>query len=273
MEGNPKLQLTLNRDGVAAPIGLAALVSIDVIAASLTAFADVDLKKPIMPNQFLRFQIRGPEMTSDQRREMYQNWLLAKGFQDLARGVRQSLEEAAVYINLLSSGPLKIRSSATLEEIIEPIRDPIEKLNFPDLMSRVNAGLTARLDFEVEFRSMQRVRNCLEHREGVVRRRDLDAGTSTLTLSFPRLKVFYMRGEEEVELARDERVDAQDGQPDVQILARIVPRSKTYALGDRVTFTTDEFTEIARACSFFGRELAEKLPSAPNTSAAGQHPS
>src|SRR5215208_2641463 len=103
MEGNPKLQLTLNRDGVAAPIELAALVSIEVIAASLSAFASVDLKKPIMPNQFLRFQIRGPEMTSDERREMYQNWLLAKGFQDLARGVRQSLEEAALYINLLSS--------------------------------------------------------------------------------------------------------------------------------------------------------------------------
>src|SRR5215216_3841685 len=115
MRGNPKLQITLNRDGVAAPIELAALVSIDVIAASLTAFDNVDLKKPTMPNQFLRFQIRGPEMTSDQRREMYQNWLLAKGFQDLARGVRQSLEEAAVYIHFLLSGPLTVRSSATLE--------------------------------------------------------------------------------------------------------------------------------------------------------------
>jgi hypothetical protein len=75
-----------------------------------------------------------------------------------------------------------------------------------------------------------------------------------------------MRGAEEIELARDERVNAEDGQPDVQILCRLVTRSKTYALGDRVTFTPDEFSEIAMACSFFGRELANKLPNPPNTS-------
>ena len=53
-----------------------------------------------MPDQFPELQIRGLEMTSGQRRPMYQNWLLAAGFQSLVRGTHESPEEAAVYLNL-----------------------------------------------------------------------------------------------------------------------------------------------------------------------------
>jgi hypothetical protein len=100
----------------------------------------------------------------------------------------------------------------------------------------------------------------LEHREGVVKQRDLDDARNILILSFPILKIFYMRGEEEIELEHDHRVDDGRGQPDVEILGRLVTRSKTYRLGDRVTFSETEFSEIAMACSFFGQQLAARLP-------------
>jgi hypothetical protein len=93
-----------------------------------------------------------------------------------------------------------------------------------------------------------------------VRKQDLDDQAAALTLSFPRLKVFYMRGNEEIELARDERVDDGTHEPEVQILGRIVTRSRTYQLGKRVTFTANEFSEIAMACSFFAKQLASRLP-------------
>ncbi len=69
-----------------------------------------------------------------------------------------------------------------------------------------------------------------------------------------------MRGDKEIELARDERVDARDGQPTVQVLCRTVTRSRAFQLGERVMFTPGEFSEIAMACSFFGCVLASKLP-------------
>jgi hypothetical protein len=64
----PTVQITLNRAGVAAPVQLAAIASSDVIASGLTAFAADTLAKPTMPDQFPEVQIRGPEMTSGQRR-------------------------------------------------------------------------------------------------------------------------------------------------------------------------------------------------------------
>ena len=63
----------------------------------------------------------------------------------------------------------------------------------------MNAGLTSPLEFVQEFLSIQTVRNSLEHRNGIVGKQDLDDGGSTLTLTFPRWKFFYMRGEEEID--------------------------------------------------------------------------
>ena len=124
VKGIPTLRINLDRNGVAAPAQVAAMVSTDVVAAGLTAFATSNLARPTMPNQFIQLQIHGPDMTSDERRTMYQNWLLAKGFQDLARGIRASLEEAALYLTLLSKPPRRIPTSTTLEELLDAMRKP-----------------------------------------------------------------------------------------------------------------------------------------------------
>jgi hypothetical protein len=254
----PKLELRFDRHMVSAPLQLAAIVSTDVIGASLTAFAEGELGKPNMPDQFPQLQILGPPLSSEERRAIYENWLLAAGFHSLVRGVHESLEAAAVISQLLT-GQVRVPSSATLSEILDSLRKPVSKLRFPALLAKVNAMLVSPLDFEREVLSMQKVRNCLEHRRGIVRNEDIDA-SGALTLSFPRMKLFYMRGSEEIEVKRDEPVNADDGEPDVQILGRLVTRSRTYQLGERITFTAGEFSEIAMACSFFGNELASKLP-------------
>jgi hypothetical protein len=270
MTARPTIYLKLDRNMVAVPVQRAAMVSIDVVAAAMTAFAGSDLVKPSMPNQFVRFRFRGPEMTSDERRSMYENWLLAKGFHDLARGIRESLEEAAVYLGIIANPPTRIPTTATLEDLFASYRKTASKLLFPKLLAWVNARLTVPLEFEREFLSIQKVRNCMEHRAGIVRKQDLDGDEAAFTLRFPHLKIFYMRRNAEIEISPDERVNAEDDQPEVQILGRIESRSRIYQPGEQITFTSDEFTEIARACSFFGRELADKLPAISTCSQVAQ---
>jgi hypothetical protein len=253
--------IQLDPNGVAAPAQRAAMISSDVIAASLTALAEGELTKPSMPNQFIRYQVRGPEITSDERREMYENWLLAKGFQDLARGVRESLEEAFLYLNLVKIPSPQRITLQTVQDMLDTTRKRASLLKFPTLFAKVNAGLTAPVQFEKEFLSIQKARNCLEHRGGIVGKQDInDENETILTLSFPRMKLFYMRGDEEIEVAPNEPVNAQDGEAYVDILGRYVTRSKTYGIGERIKFTPAEFSEIAMSCSFFGTELAGKLP-------------
>ena len=72
-----------------------------------------------------------------------------------------------------------------------------------------------------------------------------------------------MRRGEEIELSPDEPVDAQDGEPEVDILARCETRSKVYGLGERITLTPGEFIKVAVASSLFAVDLASKLPRVP----------
>jgi len=69
-----------------------------------------------------------------------------------------------------------------------------------------------------------------------------------------------MRKGEEIEIVRDERVNAEDGEPEVQLLGRSVTRTILYNLGERISFTAAQFAEIAAACHHFGATLRPSCP-------------
>jgi hypothetical protein len=60
-------------------------------------------------------------------------------------------------------------------------------------MAEIKIGLTTPLAFGAEFLSIQKVRNCLEHRGGVVGTQDADID-GILRLSFPRFKISSLSG-------------------------------------------------------------------------------
>jgi hypothetical protein len=174
------------------------------------------------------------------------------------RGVRASLEQAFVFIKLVSESH-QINSGSTLDDFFAPIKEKAGKKRFPDLLERVNAKLKNPLDFADAFKSMQDARNCLEHRNGIVGRIDVD-GRDAMYLTFPRVKLFYHRQGEEIEVREDEPVDAKDGQKEVEILMRSDVRERTFKLGERIVLKAGDFDEIAFACYFFGSQLAARLP-------------
>jgi|tagenome__1003787_1003787.scaffolds.fasta_scaffold20559718_1 hypothetical protein len=69
-----------------------------------------------------------------------------------------------------------------------------------------------------------------------------------------------MRGQDEIELAIGERVDAGDGRPEVEILMRFEVRRRSISVGERLKVSLAEFNEIAFACDFLGQQLASRLP-------------
>jgi hypothetical protein len=254
----PTIVITLNPNAVAVPVQQAARTASQVIAECLTSLADRELDEPTMPGQFIQYQFGGPSLTSDQRRTIYQNWLLAKGFQDLVRGVRETLEEACSYLHMIKQrGPVQLHKLAADRE---KARMAAAKLGFPQLMAKVTAGLVEPIAFGDGILSMQKVRNCLEHRGGIVGPEDLDKGKSAVALYIPRREIFYMRKGEEIEVVPDEPVNAEDGEPEVQLLIRFVVRTHQYPLGERISFSAAQFGEIAAACDHFGVDLANKLP-------------
>lgn len=264
----PRLEVTLDPNGVAAPAQRAVIIASQVVGICLRGLANDDLSPPEMQGGFIGYKFDGLEMGDDERRATYQNWLLSKGFQDLARGVRETLEEAVLYLTMMKRNP-GMTTLAEVEADMAAIRANAAKPPFPKLLEEVNAGLTEPMAFDAEFLSLQKARNCLEHRGGRVGSRDVDAETGTMTLSFPRLRTFYHRGDEEIELAPGEVIDTH--KPDnpfekgegVQIYMNRVTRSREYALGEPVVIAASDFYEIAMACQLFASDVAAKLPILP----------
>src|ERR1700740_837615 len=96
------VQLTLNKDGVVAPAHTVAHQCVNIVNFCMNAIAVGDFSKdPEWEGGFFKMVVKGPEVSSEQRRRQLQNWILSKAFQDLARGVRAMLEEAYLYVGVV----------------------------------------------------------------------------------------------------------------------------------------------------------------------------
>ncbi|NOJ47828.1 hypothetical protein [Bradyrhizobium archetypum] len=248
--------LQLNPNGVAAPTHRAVVACREVVDFYFDALARADLsKKPPAPEgSFFRFDLTGNDLSTADRRALHENWILARAFQELVRGVRASLEEAYFFIELLAAGTMTAPSSGTLEEILAPFRKKAADLRFPPLLAHVNSRLDRPLEFSDAYRSMQAARNCLEHRDGIVGKSD--AGPNgIMNLQFPALKGFFQRDGQGVEIYQGIAVDAG-----TEIEVRVVVRSREFKIGERLTITAADFDEIAFACFQFAAQLAKLLP-------------
>jgi hypothetical protein len=265
---NPKLRLEINPGHLAEIIGSAVFASTEVVNLHLNSLSDENLNRAPVESGVV-YKFKGPELNHDQRCAMHESWILAKAFQEILRAVRHALEEAHVLVALLTKEH-KIKANDTFPNFLKPFQSKAAGLRFPDLLAAVNELLDPKLDFADSYRSLQAARNCLEHRAGIVGKVDTK-GAAEFIFSVPRLKIFYLRQGEEVELVIGERVDAGDGRPEVQILMRIETRTRAVPLGKRLTFTSNEFNEIAFACNYLGQQLASRLPKPKLTQAQTEH--
>jgi hypothetical protein len=71
----------------------------------------------------------------------------------------------------------------------------------------------------------------------------------------PRIKIFYEDAGQEVELARDMRMEKEQ-----VIFMRRDHKERIFKLRSRITFEPAEFYEIASACFFFSQDLVKGLP-------------
>jgi hypothetical protein len=255
-----QLRITLNASGVAAPAQIAARQCSEIVAFCLQSAANADLShQPKIVSDTMGYTFPGPEMTAVERLGLYENWLLSKGFHELARGVHETLERAMLYIEVLKYRPGQT-TWGEFQAHVAALQKRAGRLPFPTLLAEVNAGLKAPMAFEDEFRSLQKVRNCLEHRAGTVGTIDVDE-TQYLRLMLPRLKMFYLNASgDEIELAVGAIIDTHQHTDMVEILMRREVRTKSYALGEKISFKAPEFNEIAFACYMFASDLASKLP-------------
>jgi hypothetical protein len=200
------VEVTLNSAGVLAPVQRAIRQTVDVVTFCLNAIEQGDLSQ--WPStDLMRFALHfNDEVSAKERRAAYTHWLLSKGFQDLARGTKQMLEEAYFYNGMVARAE-RLRTLAELQHAEQELRAVASNMKFPQLLDEINKRLTSSLHYQRELLSLQEVRNCLEHRDGIVQERDVDPATGVLHLRWPRLRLFYEDEGRQIELGRGSQVE------------------------------------------------------------------
>jgi hypothetical protein len=242
--------LHLDGNGVVAPAIGAIEIALDLVAMVAASLPGADLDSH--PEGSLAFKLK-TQTPMNVRRQGVEAAVLSAAFRELTRGVREMLEQAYIYVMAIEIAG-KTRSYDELSRQLADAMSESNSSNFPDLAAEVERRLPAALQFSKEFHSLQKVRNCLEHRAGVVGPKDVKGGTH-LVLTLPRMKIYTEQNGEEVELGVGQHFTEA-----TTVKMKLDIRRREFALGNRVEFTAAEFGEIAHGCWFFAQDLGTKLP-------------
>jgi len=245
-----RLTFSFDRNGVVLPLVRAGRDSAETMGFALTAMKGADLAPtPHVPDVFARYEYDAGTRDPEERRAAYTAWLLSMGYQDLARATRAMLEEAFVYLEVVKL----IGSTLSAGQLLNA-RKVAGDLRFPVLLDRVNEGLESPLIFAAEMLSLQKVRNCLEHRGGIVGDYDVDAD-GELKLVLPTLVFVAHEGDKEVELYINYYTEKE-----TEVTIKSISRERVYKLDERIVFSPTDFVEIAHSCRMLADDLREKLP-------------
>ena len=239
---------------ITAPILRASRDSVEVIALALKSIASADLS--IRPDieaasgePIVGFD-NGPRDPVE-RRQAYTNWLLAKGFQDLARGIHDTLKEAFLYVELFPRNGTSFPVS-----IFETARRTAATLSFPGLLKEIERRLSMTLHFSDQLNSIQQVRNCLEHRSGIVGDIDLD-NTDYLRLTLPRWQLIGIAEGKEFDLVPGYVTVAE-----TRVALKRENRERIYKRRESISILPEEFGEIAHSCWLLAQDIVAHLPRA-----------
>jgi hypothetical protein len=223
----------------------------------LSAISETDPKNvPLVSGQFVQFTHSAPEgEEADERRAILQQWIICRGVMEIARSIRESLESAHIFIELVKAMP-ELKTGGGFNAVREAARGSADRARFPELVEMVRNGLAKEMDFHEELNSIQKLRNCLEHRNGFVAERDIDeAGELRLTFPVWILTVRHNGNDEEHEL--DQPIFVPEGG---QVLVRRTSMEKIFRLQEKIEFSPKEFMQLAFSCYLFATDIGTKLP-------------
>jgi hypothetical protein len=208
----------------------------------------------------IQFQ-SGLNWSREEEESAWRNWVLKNGFRDIAELISVVLEEAHKVLTIYS---LIGRQSAgeKLEATELSTRDKeISKFHRLSLSDKLD-WLLGQPDFSIpsekleEVRSINAARNCLSHRSGVVGERDKTEGDALVVKWLGLDATVEVEG---VEIPFDPPMHLEKGG---NLITRLVRRTKSFQLGDRINFDQREFSEIAWTIFVFAQAVASGLEQA-----------
>lgn len=255
------VRVTLNAEGVAAPIHRSVRLAAEAMHVCLPSIADHDFTSPFSVGPAIYQVAFEPLPGSAERSAELEAWLLAQAFGEIARGIRSALEEAYLFAKVATMGQATL---AQFQRLASKARAAANSWPNPRLLAELSNLWTAPLIFDAELQSLQKARNCLEHRSGIVTERDCD-GAEALELVLPRLAILTLIGGEEREIQVGVPVDGG------LVWARRDVMRLRFAIGERIRLQPDDVAGVFVGSFHLAADIVERLP-LPSEMPPQQHP-
>lgn len=174
----------------------------------------------------------------------------------------KSLKEANRIIKtlILSEKPKYSMTKEEIENELRKINAEIESLHFPKLIEFFENYLGHPLPYREEVISINQIRNCLVHRDGMVSDKDVK-NNNEIELKWISLKWYTKINEVSTEITYDMR---KNGITVNNLEYKVIDNKKSFELGQKISIDINEFNGIAYTCSEFAHYLYSSMPKPNN---------
>jgi hypothetical protein len=236
-----KLQVELQRLSDLTTIGLVGTPKVE----------EADYREP---RDFAALQIASDKrMSLSKAREEFQTWCLKNSFTEAIDLLSAFLEECRTIAALF-----RLHGACTGSDLNKAYIEDAKKfheLGFPKKIEHLRNEFGIASKFEDHVLSLNRARNCLVHRLGIVSPKDVDSG-GRLVVTWHSLNLIAIdnsTGRETI------LVEPTVLESESRIAARVGPYQREFRVGDRILFDRNEHKHTVFTFYVFALEIVQAL--------------
>ena len=225
------------------------------VAAGLASADRIEHSDLVLPDAMIRLGwAEHDKPTIDQIRGDYRTWVLATGFRDAIEAVHLFLDRVRQAAAMIALGTRDVVQGDEVEKLLNRDQRKFHKEGLPKKVRLLAEkwGIEIPEKFIANARTHNDARNCLVHRAGRVEPEDFNEGDA-LVVRWRRIALMATGTEGERELQCPDYVGNE------QVGVRLKAVERRFHLGDRVSFSATEFSEIALTLTFISDAVVRHL--------------
>ena len=254
-KGGDSMIHTLNRNYVLAPFHVLMSNCQNNVLMGLRIVQTLEKFPDPTPEELHFFQLSfaGPPTDLSRARQHFKNWVLAKGFGDIQKCIRATLERLFIFrtVELKIKANEKFDIGACEKELWRRARQP----GYPVLVDKINSLFGEPLRYQDELDSFNNARNCLEHENGVVtEKRCTNPEKNKLVIHGTRFKMFCKTAQAEV--------PAELGKPGPRTSPLMLGAEEfqiEFGIGQLLEISLKQFIDILNTCVFIRADIESRL--------------
>ncbi len=259
MSDNHKISVHLNLGGIPGRIQRVLRIAMCNVAIGLNAEETIRADTLAIPDVTIHHQFdASTELSIEEAKEIWRRWVLINGFRDIAEALNGLLEEVQSVLGYWELALIQKSKTIRVEdwkEIIFHRSKQFHRRTMPQKIEFLNQQYSFMLDETLirQALTINAVRNCLTHRNGIVSLLDVDeSGNLLLEWSALVLLATINGQEQEVSLP----YQAKEG---TEIALTTRTKKKYFIVGQSVMVNTEEFTQLCWTLFLLANSSAKLL--------------